>query len=381
MIPLFKVYMSQEAVASAQLVLNSGFIGQGKMVDDFESRLSDYLCTPNVVTLNSGTSALHLALHLLKSPDTDWPGLQQGDKVLTTALTCTATNWPIIQNGLTPVWVDVDESTLNIDLSEVEKHLDETTKAVMVVHWGGYPVDLTKLREIQERYFQNYRQSLFIIEDCAHAFGARFGGKLIGSSDNLCCFSFQAIKHLTCADGGLLTLPRSQQRLNERARLLRWYGIDRDNKGRTDFRCELDIAECGFKFHMNDVNASIGIGNLLHVDDLIATHRSNAEFYREALSEVSGLSLLSESPNSLSSYWLFTVLVENRTEFMKMMQSRGVQVSRVHERNDIHSCVAQYKTNLPILDRVASLMVCLPVGWWVSEEDREYVVKCIKGGW
>jgi dTDP-4-amino-4,6-dideoxygalactose transaminase len=201
----------------------------------------------------------------------------------------------------------------------------------------------------------------------------------MGTSGNYCAFSFQAIKHLTTGDGGLLVLPNEKEL--ERARLLRWYGIDRNYRGKTDFRVEQDIEEHGYKFHMNDINATIGLSNLKHIDSILEKHISNAMFYHKNLSNVSGLILPKKEPEVQSSYWLFTLKVEDRNNFMLRMQEKGIVTSRVHDRNDRHPCVKEFKTELPQLDDLIDQIVCIPVGWWVTEEEREYIVSSIKEGW
>jgi dTDP-4-amino-4,6-dideoxygalactose transaminase len=247
----------------------------------------------------------------------------------------------------------------------------------MIVHWGGYPVDLDRLRRIQESASAMYGSAPPVIEDCAHAWASTYQGRLLGNHGNLCVFSFQAIKHLTAGDGGLLVLP--DETLYRRAKLLRWFGIDREN--RADFRCESDIAEYGFKFHMNDINATIGIANLQIVDDVVKRHRENAAYYDEHLRDVPGIRLLERSPDRSSSFWLYTMHVERRDDFVRKLTGAGIAVSRVHERNDIHSCVREYAAMLPNLDRVIRTMICIPTGWWVTPDDREHIVQTIRAGW
>lgn len=392
MIPLFKVYMSENAAKASSEVLNSGYIGQGPIVDKFERELQDRFKNDYVATVNSATSAEHLALHLLKKPhETNkmyygvaavnhaWPGIQEGDEILTTPLTCTATNWPILANKFKIKWVDVDPKTMNMDLDDLARKINKNTKAIMVVHWGGYPIDLDKLREIQIKAQQKYGFKPAVIEDCAHAFGSKFNGQPIGSHGNICTFSFQAIKHMTSVDGGALVLPH--QELYNRAKLLRWYGIDRESN-RKDFRCEADIEEWGFKFHMNDVNASIGLENLKEVDEnVIKIHKENAAYYDENLVGVEGVQLLERDPRMESSFWIYSMLVDNKSGFMDWMKECGIMVSQVHERNDIHTCVRESVSILPNLDEVQPKLVSIPVGWWVTKEQREYIVECIKKGW
>tara|TARA_R100000734_G_C3318518_1_gene112749 strand:+ start:706 stop:1905 length:1200 start_codon:yes stop_codon:yes gene_type:complete len=395
-IPLFKVKMNPTAKTAVSKVLDSGFIGQGSKVDEFEKLLIPRFNNPYTVTVNSATSAEHLALHLLKTPrdsqlvfdgvasyTSHWPGIQDGDEVLATPLTCTATNFPILANNMKIKWVDVDKKTLNMDLDDLARKITSKTKVIFVVHWGGYPIDLDKLKEIQNKAHKQFGFKPAIIEDCAHAFGSKFNGKPLGSHGNICTFSFQAIKHMTTADGGALILPHEE--LNRRARLLRWYGIDRDSE-RTDFRCEADIPEWGFKFHMNDVNAAIGIENLKIVDEeVIQKHKDNAAYYDKHLRVIGNYDKIclntDRNPKMESAFWIYSILVNRKDDFMRYMKECGITVSQVHERNDIHSCVKDFKTQLPSLDWVRDRLVNIPVGWWVTEEDREYIVKCIKKGW
>lgn len=377
-IPLFKVFMSNTAPEEASKVLTSGFIGQGPKVEEFESYLRSYFNHDYVLTLNSGTSVLHMSLHLLKKKDFNWPGLEPGDEVLATPLTCTASNWPILANNLNIKWVDIDPKTLNMDLDDLQRKLTSKTKVIMLVHWGGYPNDLDKLKVIQNKFKEIHGFSPAIIEDGAHSFGSKFKGKLIGTHGNITMFSLQAIKHVTSIDGGLLLSP--YKNFYDRGKLVRWYGIDR-NSDRKDFRCEADIPEWGFKFHMNDVCAAVGLENIKQSSDIVAKHKQNAKFYDKELLNTPGVTLLERDPRMDSSYWIYSLLVEDRENFHRKMKELGITCSQVHERNDKHTCVTKYKSFLPNLDATIGKVSAIPVGWWVTQENREYIVDCIKKGW
>jgi dTDP-4-amino-4,6-dideoxygalactose transaminase len=390
-IQLFKVFMAPTAAEEVGKVLNSGYIGQGPKVEEFEKQLKEYFNHDYVLTLNAGTSALHMALHLLKKPQTSqkvycgsastekqWPGLETGDEVLATAMTCTASNWPILANGLKIKWVDIDPTTLNMDLDDLARKITPKTKVIMLVHWGGYPNDLDKVKEIQERAYQLYGFRPAVIEDGAHSFGSKYKGNAIGTHGNLTMYSLQAIKHITSIDGGLLLSPHKE--LNDRGRLMRWYGIDREGN-RKDFRCEADIAEWGFKFHMNDVCATVGMENMKHLDEIVGKHQSNAAYYDDNLKDTEGVTLLQREEGHDSAFWIYSMLVENRDGFYKWMKECNIVVSQVHERNDKHTCVREYVSPLPTLDKTIGKIVSIPVGWWVTEEQREYIVDCIKRGW
>jgi dTDP-4-amino-4,6-dideoxygalactose transaminase len=366
-IPLFKVYMNPRVHEPVLRTLFSGWIGQGERVAQFEKALSERIGNPNCLTLSAGTHGLHLALRL--------EDVGPGDSVITTPMTCTATNWPILFQLADIVWADIQPDTLNIDPKSVEKRIDEKTKAIICMHWGGYPCDLQELRDIADAY------RLPLIEDAAHAFGATYRDSIIGDCkySDYTMFSFQAIKHLTTVDGGaLFTRSLGDYRAGK---LLRWYGIDRDGS-REDLRCAEDILAHGYKYHLNDVCASIGLSNLEAVEENLQKIRDNATYYREALKDVSGITLIQNATDRQPSYWMFTVLVDRREDFRRMMTEKGVMVSRVHERNDKHSCVKKFqRDDLSGLELVVDRMVCIPVGGWVTRGDAEFIAETIKAGW
>jgi dTDP-4-amino-4,6-dideoxygalactose transaminase len=382
-IPLFKVFMSEDVLKPLNNVLMSGQITQGSQVELFETALKEYIGNPYILTLNSATAGLTLALRLLKNKDErfNWTGFdEEHDIVLTPALTCFATTASILANNVNILWLDVDPDTANIDLNDLKRKLNKNTKVIYLVHWGGNPVDLDGLREIQEYSLQNFGFKPMIVEDCAHAFGAEYNGDKIGgkaSEGNICVFSLQAIKHLTTGDGGFITLPN--EFLYDRCKLLRWYGIDRDKRNYkgNDLRLENDIVEYGYKFHMNDINATIGLYNLPHISELLRKNRENAAYFDEHLEKVEGIKLMNNNKKCNSAYWLYSIRVLNgkKQEFMDKMKEAGIMTSQVHNRNDINSCVKDFQETLPNLDLLEKELVCIPVGWWLSEEDLKYIIR------
>ena len=353
MIPLFKVFMSDTVAQPLIDVVTSGFITQGPKVEEFENALKNFIGNQYVLTLNSATAGLTLALRLLKNADNDWPGFNDDeDVVLTPALTCFATTASIMANNVKIQWLDVDLNTSNIDITDLKNKLSKKTKVIYVVHWGGNPVDLDSLKEVQEYSFQKFGFRPMIVEDCAHAFGAEYNGKKIGNNENICVFSLQAIKHLTTGDGGIITLPN--ENLYNRCKLLRWYGIDRDkrNYNGKDFRLENDIVEYGYKFHMNDINATIGLCNLPHMNEILEKNRKNAAYFDENLKNVNGIQLMKNNPKCASAYWLYSlrVLNDKKMDFMTKMKDAGIMTSQVQHRNDINSCVKDYVEELKNLD-------------------------------
>lgn len=344
MIPLFSVSMSPDVAPALEQVLMSGYIGQGSKVDAFEEALRAYTGrTP--ITVNSGTSALTMALRLAD--------VGPGDLVISTPMTCSATNIPILSLGARPLWADIDERTGLIDPVSVHElyrksRTRKRIKAVMAVDWGGQPCDYDELKELE----------LPIIEDAAHAFGASYKRQKIGMVADYTCFSFQAIKHLTTGDGGALIPPSYAVK---RAKDMRWFGLDRSTN--TGFRGEQDITEWGYKFHMNDINATIGLVNLERIDRILSHHRLNAELYDDELD--ARFTRTKPTYDHQGSWWLYTVLLPNRQErdaFKTYMDASGIAVSQVHWRNDRQTVFRTIKErDLPGVDVFSNRMICLPV--------------------
>ena len=381
---LFKVFMSEDVLKPLNDVIMSGFITQGSQVEKFEEKLVEFFENPYLLTLNSATSGLTLALRLLKNadPNTNWPGFdRENDIVLSPALTCFATNASILANDCKIGWIDTDNTTANVCINDIKNKLNYNTKVLYIVHWGGYPVDLDALKELQEEHLVRYGYKFMIVEDCAHAFGAEYKCKKLGNHGNICIFSLQAIKHLTTGDGGLIILP--DEELYDRAKLLRWFGIDRDkrNYNRKDFRLENDIAEWGYKFHMNDINATIGLYNLPHMNGILEKNRMNNAYLYEKLQNVNDIELLENKDDRKSACWLFTMKVKRKDFFNAKMKECGIMTSQVHNRNDLNSCVSDFICDLPNITELEKSLICIPVGWWLNQDDLEYMVEKITLGW
>jgi dTDP-4-amino-4,6-dideoxygalactose transaminase len=362
MIPLIKTLMppKEKLMPKLEEILYSGYIAQGESVDLFEKGLSDYIGNKNCLTVNSGSSALHIALILA--------GVQPGDEVISTPITAEPTNTVIAQTGAKVVWADIDPDTGNICPDDVERKITEKTKAIMVVDYAGMPVNIERFQEIEKKY------NIPVIEDAAHAFGASYKGEIIGNHFKYTTFSFQAIKHLTTVDGGLVCIQNDEE--FEKAKLIRWFGI---SKGVS--RMENDIKVQGYKYHMNNVNATIGLVQLENMKTVIDRYIDNGTFYDENLKGVKGVSLMNYYKDSQPSYWLYTLKVERREDFVKMMAENGIMASELHKRNDLHSIFKESKTDLPNTDQFEEEWVHIPCGWWLTDQDREKIVSLIKKGW
>ena len=360
MIPLFKVFMPESVKQPLLETLMSGYIGQGPKVDQFEKEFGDWIGNSKVLTVNAGTSALHLAYHMCLD--------QPGDEIITTPMTCTATNTPIVNTkGGKIVWADVDAKTGLIDPEDVKRKITPRTKAIIMVHLGGHPCNIDQINEIAKEH------DIKTIEDAAHGVGTVYKGKKLGNNtSDFVMYSFQAIKHLTTIDGGAL-LCRDQDDY-QRGKLLRWYGIDREADSE-DLRCEENVEEAGYKFHMNDVCATVGIEMMKYIEQIIDKHRKNADYYNQNLK----VEFVPEPDDCQSSYWMYTVHIKDgkRDQFMKYMKENGVLASKVHSRNDTHAMFKDFRTDLPGLEKYYSSMCSIPVGWWLSEKNLKYITNLV----
>lgn len=361
MIPLFKVHVPKNLGAKIQKVFDEGTITEGVYSDDFEKRISNYIENPFTSLVNSGTSALTLAYRL--------SDIGPGDEVITTPMTCMATNEPIHTMGAKIVFADIDPQTGNICPDSVKKRLTKRTKAVVGVHWAGQPFDINSVRNIAK----NYNENIKVVEDAAHALGATYEGKKIGCHSDYVCFSFQAIKHLTTVDGGAISCLNQED--DTRIKKLRWFGLDRKYTGS---KWEQDITESGYKFHMNNVNAVIGLSQMDHVDDIVESHKRNGRFYDREIIDTHKVQKLRRDSHSDSSYWIYSILVDDIKRFKQHMSERGIGCDVVHVRNDKYSVFKDFfESDLKGTDHFCKRMVNIPVGWWLSEEDRLKIVGAV----
>jgi dTDP-4-amino-4,6-dideoxygalactose transaminase len=361
-IPLFRVFFPPAEVLMPRLeeVLYSGHISEGEPVYEFERRFSGFVGLPNVLSFYSGTAALHTALVLA--------GVQTGDEVISTPMTAEPTNMAICHAGGKIIWADVDPANGNLTGASIAERITPRTRAIMVVHYGGIPAPMDDIRAVAAR------AGIPVIEDAAHALGARYGSRPIGASSEYTMFSLQAIKHMTTVDGGMLAckdpgdLPKG--------RTFRWFGIDRPAA-----RTEVDVTSVGYKYHMNNVNATIGLVQLDHIAPVLERHIANGQYFDEALRGIPGLHLCVRDKQAEPSYWFYTTLSERRDNLARYLTEHGIGNSQAHKRNDLHPVFASSRRELPGLDSFYERMLHIPCGWWVSNEDREFIVDTIRRGW
>jgi perosamine synthetase len=361
MLPLVKVAMPAREVLMPALeqVLYSGFVAEGEHVYEFERQFAKQFGLPIALGMSSGTAALHIALLL--------SNVKPGDEVITTSMTAEPTNIVILHTGAHPVFADVEPTSGNLDPSSVEALITSRTKAILVVHYAGFPARLAELRDIADRH------GIALIEDAAHALGSSYDGMAIGTVGDFSIFSLQAIKHMTTIDGGVLSM-RDVSRADE-ARRLRWFGMAKGVP-----RTEVDITVPGFKYNMHNVAAVMGLVQLKSIKALIDRHIANGKFFDEEIPKIPGLSITQFELAAEPSYWLYSVLSSNSDDIEGCLHAAGFSASKLHRPNHLHSVFSQYLRPMPGLDEYYLRLTHLPCGWWVTDEDRERIVTALQRG-
>jgi perosamine synthetase len=367
-IPLFRPVIREPAVDAVTDVLRSGWLGPGKNVQEFERAFADYIGAPGIhcVGLNSCTSALHLALRLLDLPP--------GSEIVTTPLTFVATNHPILYERCTPIFADIQADTGNLDVSAAAKKITEKTKAIILMHYGGYPCDLDEFYSLAETH------GIPIVEDCAHASGAAYKGRRIGSHGQLHAFSFHATKNLAIGTGGALIVRSDDFR--DRLKRLRWLGISSDTYQRMKdnvYTWSYDVQEVGYNYQMDDIHAAIGLAQLPFLDDDNARRRDIAGIYRDELSHVPGISLLRYEDDRNSSYLLFPILAEEREQLLKKLRAGGIDASVHYRRNDTYPMYEEQ--DLPQAESFSRSVISLPMHILLTDDQVSRVTTLIREGW
>ena len=355
-IPIFWPYVPKKKILKEiSHTLSGRWLGQGPKVDQFEKEFSKALGYKYPLFVNSGTAALELAYHLI--------GLKPGDEVIAPVLTCTATNVPLVRKGVKIVFADVDKKTLNVDIADIERKITKKTKAIVAVHLGGIPVD-DKLFKIGKKY-----KIPIVIDSAQHH---------AHSKGDYVCYSFQAIKHITTCDGGMLVVNNLQE--YKRAKLLRWFGIDREQKVKNNWQAwkgramTMDIQEAGYKWQPTDIDACFGLAALPDLPKVIAYRKGLAGEYLKNLKSLRDV----VTPIVGGSNWLFGILTEDRDNLAAYLTDKGVETNLVHLRNDIFEIFKPYRSACPNMDWVEPRYLYLPMNTKVTKKDVRYICSQIQ---
>ncbi|MDD5618132.1 MAG: UDP-4-amino-4,6-dideoxy-N-acetyl-beta-L-altrosamine transaminase [Candidatus Omnitrophica bacterium] len=294
-IPYARQFIDNKDINSVSDCLKSDYLTQGPQVERFEKIIASYCGAKYAVAVNSGTSALHIACLAA--------GLQKGDEAITSPITFAASSNCILYCGAKPVFADVQEDTINIDPIEIEKAINKKTKALIPVHFAGYPCDLEKIYKIARKY------KLLIIEDAAHALGAKYKGNMIGGCkySDMAILSFHAVKHITTGEGGMVLT--NNKKLYEKLALLRSHGITKSRKSlrRNQGGWYYEMQCLGFNYRLTDIQCSLGISQFKKIDYFLKRRREIVDRYNEAFSKFEELKLLEQNKSSKSSHHLYVL--------------------------------------------------------------------------
>ncbi len=364
MIPVFKPSMGEDEINAVGEVIKSNWIGQGPKTLEFEKKFTKFIGAKNVLATNSATAALHLALLACN--------LAPGDEVITPALTFVATNHPILMVGATPVFCDVDRDNLCADVNDIGRKITKKTKVIIVVHYGGHPVDLSPLIKLCRD------KKITLIEDCAHATGSYYKNKHVGSFGDLATFSFAAIKNLTTGDGGML-VGRNKKTIDD-SRILAWSGISQSTWARSKskkLKWRYNVVTTGYKYQMNDISAAIGLVQLAKLKKNNEKRKKVFEIYNKLFAKTSWIETPVVKNYAQSSHHNYVIKVSSkiRDRLSDYLAHNGIATSVHYEPTNHYKLYSDYRADVPVTERVWKEILLLPIFPDLSEKDQEYIVE------
>jgi len=342
--------------------VKSGWISsQGKYIIEFEERFSKYCGVKHGVVTSSGTTALHLTLAALD--------IGRGDEVIIPTFTMIATANAVTYTGAEPVLVDSELKTWNMNTDAIEEKITRKTKAIIVVHTYGHPVNVKPVLDVAETH------GLYVVEDAAEAHGAEYKGKRTGGLGDVGCFSFYANKIITTGEGGILVT--SNEEVAEKARALRAHAFSNDK--------HFWHRHVGFNYRMSNLQAAVGVAQLENIDTLVEARRRNARFYNSLLKDVDGITLPPEAKWAKNVYWMYSLLVEDnfgmtRDELMAVLEKDGVESRTFFYPIHIQPIYSKLFANqkYPVADELSRKGVNLPSGSTLTKDDIEFVTESVK---
>lgn len=352
LIPLFRPSYGPEEVDAVKSVIESGWVGLGPVTSLFESEFARYVGTKHAVALNSGTAALHLAMCALD--------LKPDDEVLVSPITFVATPHAVLYERATPVFVDVEEDTLNMSVEDVKRKVTKHTRAILPVHYGGHPCDLDAMTDIAKD------RNIAVVEDAAHACGAAYRGRKIGTISDFTCFSFHAVKNLACGEGGALTF--KDEKLDGFFREMRWLGVTKDTWSRTlsgeTYAWKYSVDKVGYKYHMHDISAAIASAQLKKLDANNLKRRQLVGRYKESLHDLEWLELPVEKNYARSSWHIFHVKLKDQKTRDALIDhlkrdriSPGVHYYPIH----LYPVYRNLNAKVPTAEEVWKRIISLPI--------------------
>lgn len=367
MIKVSRGCCGEEELAQVKEAFEYGYFGLAYKTDEFEKEVAKYLNTDRfVIATNTGTSALHLSLSTL--------GIGPGDEVILPSFTFVATAQAVSEVGAKPVFCEVNKDTFLLDINDVKNKITSKTKAIIAVHYAGRPCDIDELLKIKDE------KGVRIIEDAAHAFGSYYKGKKVGSIGDIVCFSFDSIKVMTCGEGGaIVTSDSAFENLAKQKRLL---GIDRKSMHVKDWKKRswiYDVPTQGFRYHMSNINAAIGLAQLKKVDSFIFRRRELCNLYVKKLSDVKGIELMPVEYTDITPF-MFVIRVKNgkRNALKDFLMDNDIESGISYIPCHHFNLYSDVNINLPVTDNIFDEILCLPMHYELKNEDVLMVSKRIQ---
>lgn len=373
-LPFCRPDIGEDAIAAVVQTLRSNWLTAGPKTAEFEQRFREYIGCRHAIATSSGTAALHLAVVAL--------GIGDGDEVITSSLTFCATAHAIVHERAAPIFADIRAGDYNIDPDAIRARITPRTRAIMPVHIAGHACEMDEILELACEH------NLHVIEDAAHAVGARFNGRHVGAIGDATAFSFYATKNITTAEGGMLTT--NDDALAERARLLSQHGIDRDAWHRTEEHGSwyYEVQAAGYKYNMCDVQAAIGLSQLARLENFIARRRQLATWYTQGLQDVPEIVTPTENANARSAWHLYIVRLDtnalriDRNQFIAALREYKVCTSvhfiPLHLQPYYRDVYGHRPGDLPVTEFAYERIVSLPLYTRMTRDDVDYVVQAVR---
>lgn len=370
MISVFKPSYGKEEFEAVKKVMESGWVGLGPKTQEFEEAFAKYIGVKYAVALNSCTAALHLAMLVMDI---------KGGDVLTTPITFVSTNHAILYNNATPIFCDVEPDTLNISFKKIEKNITKNTKAIVTVHYGGHPCDMDPIIKLAKS------RGIKVVEDAAHGCGGEYKGRKIGTLGDIACFSFHAVKNLATGEGGMITT--NDQKIYERLKKLRWLGI---NKGTWDreiseehsnvkkYSWYYDVEEVGFKCHLNDIPAAIGLIQLKRLDKMNDVRRKLSFRYNELFKGVGDIETPAVKEYAKSAHHNYVIKTEKRDGLNAYLQEKGVSTGVHYIPNYHYRMYKNCKADCPVVEKAWKKLLTLPLYPDLTLKEQDRIVDCIR---
>jgi len=373
-LPFHRPFIGEEEIAEVTAALRSGWVTTGPRTKAFEEKFRQYIGSPHAVGLNSCTAGLHLALEVA--------GVKEGDEVITTPITFASTVNVIVHRKATPIFVDVDPETLNINPDLIEKKITPRTRAIIPVHLAGHPCDMDAITKIAQQY------GLTVIEDAAHALESEYRGRKIGTLSSFTAFSFYATKNITTGEGGMLTV--QDDNMAEKVRILSLHGISRDAWKRYSdegYR-HWEILYSGYKYNMFDLQAAVGLHQMDRIEQFWKTRKTYVDRYTKVFQDIPEVEPLQTKPGVKHAYHIYPILLNlemisaDRDQIMNAIQAEnigiGIHFRAIHLHPFYREKFGFHPGKLPVAEDASQRILSLPLYPKMTEEDLEDVVTVVR---